>query len=245
MNLFNKILKIFSIAIISLSFNINAATDTENYKIGFDAMKNFLVGYELQDDAYSAYVSKIVPCSKISGSVYHAGDSRFPREVCLKMLGAYDAFHKTTSSFSKCNKPTLPSDIVKPTDLIPSESCMSFVELPSNPSYCPAKTLVYTVGVVENVNINLPKTDNGATIVVASNKENTTCSSGSVVRCSVEASCANDTWLVKTEACNCEKTSTGSTPNYSDCQGTPPPNRNHCRCGKWVTWEVYKRTYEC
>lgn len=223
------------------------ASDATDYNLGYNEIKTMLGSYSGSntETLYRNYLKKITPCSLISGTIYHAGDSRFPRTVCLKMLGAYDAYHNKVSSFSKCTRETLPSDIVRPSDLFPTNSTCSSNAGIITASLCAAKTINLTVGTAVAL-ISLPQTEANNTVISKANNDGASCGTNSTLSCSISAQCDNTgLWNVDTSTCVCQTNSNGSGSFDNLCTGTPPRGRTHCRCGRWVTWEVYKRTYEC
>lgn len=229
-------MKILLFVFFTLFINSNVYADINDYNSGK------AIGSQLRNqgsDSYNDYMGKVKNCSKVASNIYHPGDKRFPASTCHYTLGLKDGFYGTSTNLTACTMDSLPSDISV-------AQILNCVTSPTTPSgFCNSQVLSMPVGNT-NALFNVNKSNDGTNqLVIASNKGQS-CGTGGTIDCSMQLKCQSGSWFITNKSCNCLSTGNGNFGNIDGlCTGTPPKGKTNCRCGKWVTYEFWKRTHEC
>lgn len=223
-----------------VSFNV-LSTDLDTYNKAKNDAESFIGNTGNSTDSYSLYMSTLARCGAISGTVFNAGDSRFPRGACLKMLGVYDAYHGTSSSLSGCDDPNIPPDISIPSSVsVINPDCGNMTV-----RSCPERT--FTVKVAStNAVVTFPDGYYAGTKAAKKSSQNgQVCGDDAHIECAIQARCDGSTytWEKEREVCNC--VSNTITEGKTSCSEDQPADKPYCRCGNWVNWNTFSQTYDC
>jgi hypothetical protein len=244
-------MKIFNslIIITMMFFSSTAFASTSDYNNGraeVVKIKNTTVDNR---EAYGLYIDTIEACSRVSGDILHAGDARIvDKPLCHFLLGMSDEIHNTSSPLSSCNREPLPSDIIVPADIGITSECTNQTTDPQG-GLCPSRVFADTIG-SRSVTFDFPSGYKYNTVATrSSNQEGLSCGVDASTSCVMMAECDSDTreWETLDTKCNCvpDTIDSSSGANMPICSGTPPYNRQYCRCSRWVNWNTFINTQEC